>query len=147
MAKREMTGAAALQSYPENRSANLHNGGGSFATVDRAAAFQLSVEVEIKNKKGSRCKENSGGGRRRMIQVCGASCWSVIDSDGKRKRQRGSVAESRRQWTLVFVLFFPSAGFNSTVGPRESIRSHSAPGSASPVDLLVICLPHSQTLR
>lgn len=50
VAKREMTGAAALQSYPENRSANLHNGGGSFATVDRAAAFQLSVAKEKKNK-------------------------------------------------------------------------------------------------
>lgn len=51
MAKREMTGAAALQSYPGSRSANLHNGGGSFAIVDRAAPFQLSVEEHTHKKK------------------------------------------------------------------------------------------------
>lgn len=52
MAKREMTAAAALQSYPANRSANLHNGGGPFVIVDRAAAFQLAVEEDIKNRAG-----------------------------------------------------------------------------------------------
>lgn len=64
MAKREMTGASALQSYPENRSANLHNGGGSFATVDRAAAFQLSVqEKKKKNRAGvKRIRAEEGGG-------------------------------------------------------------------------------------
>lgn len=61
MAKREMTGASALQSYLENRLANLHNGGGSFATVDRAAAFQLSVQEE--NRAGvKRMRAEEGGG-------------------------------------------------------------------------------------
>lgn len=59
-----------------------------------------------------------------------------MDFEGKRKKQRGSVADSRRQQTLVFVFlccfFFLPLDLTAQLAHGESIRSHSAPGSPSP---------------
>lgn len=41
VAKQKMTGVAALQSYLENRFANLHYRGGSFATLDRKCTISV----------------------------------------------------------------------------------------------------------
>lgn len=76
-----MTGVAALQSYLENRLANLHNGGGCFATLDRDAPLQLSVQKQHQCK---RMLAKEWGCDLGSPHPVGRLC---IDYDGKQKRQ------------------------------------------------------------
>lgn len=109
-----MTGVAALQSYLENRLANLHNGGGSFATLDRDAPFQLSVQKQHQCKR-MLAKEwgNDLGPPLPVGRLC-------IDYDSKQKRQRGSVQIPETMDSFFFPPLVLTALYAS---PRESIRT------------------------